>query len=169
MPAVSLGPAGRAVALGLLVALPASALLAGCGDSEQERYGDELQAVAEPLNAELIDFGNAVGVATSRAQIEAAAVRADGALDDAEEGLAELDPPADAVGVQDDLQSAIKDFQGEVKSLQRSVRNDGDRALQKALQKFNSEAQAFAVELGQIRADLEDVGVTIRETTDTAG
>ncbi|MFN8151084.1 MAG: hypothetical protein U0R24_08160 [Solirubrobacterales bacterium] len=169
MPVVSLGPAGRALALGLAVALPASALLAGCGDSEQQRYGDELTAVAEPLNAALIDLGNAIGVATSRGQIEAALDRSEGALESAAADLGELDPPEDAAAAQADLIAAVEDFEGEVKTLQRSVRNDGDREFQRALQEFTSDAQAFAVELGDIRSRLGDAGVTIGDTTDTAG
>lgn len=158
----SLGPAGRAVALGLAVAVPASALLTACGGpSEEERYGERFTDVARPLTAELIDLGNAVGVATSRRQIGAALGRADDALATARDGFAALDPPAGAAEAQAELLAAIKRFEREVDVARAALRSDGDRATGRALQDFNAQSRSFAAQLGEIGQRLEDAGIPL--------
>lgn len=158
----SLGPAGRAVAIGLAVAVPASALLAACGGpSEQERYGERFTDVAEPLTTELIDLGNAVGVATSRRQISAALGRADAALGTAHDGFAALDPPEAAAGVQADLLAAIERFEREVDATRVALREGGDRAAGRALEDFNAKSRSFAAQLGEIGQRLEDADIPL--------
>ena len=162
MPLRSLGPAGRAVALGLAVAVPASAMLVACGGaSEEERYGDSFTDVARPLTSELIDLGNAVGVATSRKQISAALGRAEGALETARDGFGELDPPDAVTDSQAELLAAIKRFEREVDATRSALRDDDDRAVGRALQDFNAESRSFAAKLGEIGQRLEDAGIPL--------
>ncbi len=162
MPLRSLGPAGRAVALGLAVAVPASALLVACGGpGEDERYGDSFTDVAQPLTAELIDLGNAVGVATSREQISAALGRADEALGTARDGFAGLDPPDAAADAQAELLAAIERFEREVGDTRAALRDGSDRAVGRALQDFNTESRSFAAQLGEIGQRLEDAGIPL--------
>lgn len=159
MPLRSLGPPGRAVALGLAVAVPA--LVACGGASEEERYGDSFTDVARPLTSELIDLGNAVGVATSRKQISAALGRADGALATARDGFGALDPPDAAADAQAELLAAIERFEREVDATRSALRDDGERAVGRALQDFNTESRSFAAKLGEIGQRLEDAGIPL--------
>lgn len=161
MPTASLGPAGRAQALGLAVAVTASALLVACGESEDERYGDAFTDVARPLTAELIDLGNAVGSASSRKPISAALGRADAALETAGADFEALDTPAEAAAAQDDLLAAIGDFEVSVERTRGALRDGGDREAVRAIKEFNSESQSFAVTLGEIGRRLEDAGIQL--------
>lgn len=163
MPILSLGPTGRAMAIGLAVAVPASALLIACGQSDEERYGDAFTDVARPLQAELIDLGNAVGSANSRKQVSAALGRAQQGLQAATDGFEELDPPADVAAAQDDLLAAIAGFETSIDEAREALRSGGDREAQRALQAFNSASQAFASTLGEIGGRLEDAGVPLGE------
>lgn len=162
MPALSLGPAGRAMAIGLVVAVPASALLTACGAGEEERYGEAFTDVAQPLTVELVDLGNAVGSANTREQVSAALGRADAALATAASGFEDLDPPNDDVAAaQADLIAAVDDFEGTVEETREALRSGSDREVQEALQGFSAVSRSFAVTLGQIGRDLEDAGVPL--------
>ena len=169
MPARSLGPAGRAVALGLAVAAPASALLVGCGGpSESERYGDAFSEVARPLTAALIDLGNAVGSASSRKQVSAALGRTGAALETARDGFAALDPPADAAAAQADLLAALDRFDREIDVTRDALRDGSDRVVVRALKDFDSESRSFATQLGEIGQRLEEAGIPL-DAAPTAG
>lgn len=150
------------VLLGLAFAAPASLLLVACGGpSDEERYGDAFTEVAQPLTAELIDLGNAVGSANSSRQVGAALGRADEALETASAGFEDLDPPAGAADAQDDLLAAIADFEGEVGSARAVMRSGSTARQQRALEDFITESQAFAAELGEINRRLEDAGIPL--------
>lgn len=159
MPRRGLGPAGRAVALGLAVAVPA--LTACGGPSEDERYGDAFTDLARPLTAELIDLGNAVGVATSRKQISAALGRTDEALATARGGFAGLDPPSAAAGAQAELVAAIGRFEREAARTRSALRYGSDREVGRALKDFNARSRSFAAKLGEIGQRLEDAGIPL--------
>ena len=163
MPIPRLGPAGRAMAIGLAFAAPATALLLGCGESDEERYGDALTAIARPLQAELIDLGNAIGSANTRKQVSAALGRADEALRSATGGLERLDPPAAGAEAQADLLAAIDDFEVRIARTRAVLRDGSDREVGRAMQAFNAASQSFAATLGEIGRRLEDAGIPLGE------
>lgn len=155
-------------AFGLAVVVPVVALLAACGgQSESERYGDAFTEVAAPLQAELIDLGNALGSSNRRGPISAALGRANVALDTAAEDFAALDPPADIADIQAELIDAIDGYKAAVETAREALRSDNNTRASKAIGTFNSKSAAFAGTLGEIGDRIEDAGVPLGEPATT--
>ena len=143
------------------------AVIAGCGESAEDRYGDEFTEVARPLQSELIALGNAVGSSSSRAPISAALGRADDALDTTAAGFEELDPPDDVNDLEEELLAAIADFRAEIETTREALRSGSNDEASKAVGDFRVASQRFADQLGDIGQRLEDADVPLGEPATT--
>lgn len=141
-----------------------TAFIAACGGSdEKETYAQDVEDVLTPLGTTLTDLGADVSSSTDPQQIADGVGRAEDAIDKSIGDLEAITPPEGVEAVNNDLISALQDFNDELAGV-RTAAEDGDlAALQKAALGLPQAASDFQTKLTDIQNAAIDAGVPIQD------
>jgi predicted nucleic acid-binding Zn-ribbon protein len=144
------------------LALPLALMaLAGCGESEKDKYIDDFK----PLNDKLLDVGRDLGAAVGAAetQNDAALAKQFGALAKRLEGvneeIADLDTPSDLEDEAKDLKGSIDETVGTLEAIEKAAReHDAEDAAAATVRLASDSEQVNAAQNKLAKATGADVG-----------
>jgi DNA repair exonuclease SbcCD ATPase subunit len=121
----------RRVAGVLLVAVVVA--LGGCGQSETDKYKEDVQAAIKPLRSTLDSTNERVAAAQSLKERIAELDKTRRALDAAAAKLEKLDPPADAKAEHDNFVEQLHRFAADIRRFAKAANGDRPLAVRRAL------------------------------------
>jgi hypothetical protein len=121
----------RRAAGALLVAVAVA--FGGCGQSEKDKYKDDVQAAIKPLRSTLDSTNERVAAAQNLKERIAALDTTRQALDSAAAKLEKLDPPADAKLEHGNFVAQLHRFASDIRRFERAANGNQPRAVRQSL------------------------------------
>jgi hypothetical protein len=156
-----MSPRPKSTAIAVVGAALAIAGCGGGGDStlSNQEYAQKLNGVLLPLGQSLQQLGSEAQAAASKQELTSALDSADAAVKKASDGVEALDPPSAAAGTNDDLVAALNSYEGSISDTEQAIKTGTQQEIRSQVSSFQSDSQAFAAKLKQLKSDLISEGV----------
>jgi hypothetical protein len=156
----------------LLAAVAVAAAIAGCGGGGSSGlsaadYGTKLQDTLTPLGAGLQKLSTDASAAQSKGDLQTAIQGGETTVQNAITTLSSVTPPSEASAANDELLSALNDYESSLKATEDAVANGSNTEIQKQVQTFQTDSSTFVSKLGDIRSKLDAAGVPLGSGTTT--
>jgi len=144
----------RRVAGLVLVALAVA--LGGCGDSAEDQYKEDAQAIIDPMRATLNSTNERVAAAQNLQQRIAALDKTRRALDTAARKLGRLDPPEDAKAAHQNFIRELRKLAGDIRAYARAANGNAPRAVRRSLDAMRSDTAGLKAAITALKDKVDD-------------